>query len=114
MDFLDNESEKRFYKTKEVGELLGISPRTVRDWIYKIEKRTEFRFVRKIDMRNPWYVNGKPRPQLFLDESDVELLQKIKKARDDGMNIYLVIDKIFLLPEDFEVLYPSELRIERD
>lgn len=111
---MDNHVEEKYYKTQEVADLLGVSPRTVRDWIYKIEKRTDFRFVRKIDMKKPWYVNGKPKPQLFLDESDVELLREIKEEREDGVSIYLVIDKIFLLPEDFEVLYPSEMRLERE
>ncbi|EMF0421915.1 helix-turn-helix domain-containing protein [Enterococcus hirae] len=111
---MDNHVEEKYYKTQEVADLLGVSPRTVRDWIYKVEKRTDFRFVRKIDMKKPWYVNGEPRPQLFLNDSDVELLRKIRDSQEEGMSIYLIIDKIFLLPEDFEKMYPSDMRLERE
>ncbi|HJG02587.1 MAG TPA: helix-turn-helix domain-containing protein [Enterococcus hirae] len=111
---MDDRLEEQYYKTQEVAELLDVSPRMVRDWIYKIEKRTDFRFSRKIDMKTPWYVNGEPRPQLFLSGSDVELLQKIKEFQEEGFSVLLAIDKIFLLPEDFEKMYPSDMQLERE
>ncbi|OJG99506.1 hypothetical protein RV18_GL001574 [Enterococcus termitis] len=84
--------------------------RTLRSWIVKIEERTEFRFTRKIDMKNPHYVYGNPVPQLMLDEDEVKLLEKLNENRKQGANLSEMIDRLFLLPEDYNQRYPVDKR----
>ncbi len=94
----------------EVCNQLSVKERTVRSWISKIEERTAFRFTRKINMSNPHYVYGKPVPQLMLDADEVKLLEKLTDNRSQGANLSEMIDRLFLLPEDYNQRYPVDKR----
>lgn len=98
------------YTVTEVCTHLSIKERTLRSWIQKIEQRTAFQFNRKINMSNPRYLYGKPVPQILLDDGDVQLLEKLCTARMEGANLSEMIDRLFLLHEDYEQKYPLEQR----
>ncbi|GGC94828.1 hypothetical protein [Enterococcus wangshanyuanii] len=99
-----------YFTIPEVCEQLSVKERTIRSWINKIEERTEFRFTRKINMSNPRYLYGNPVPQLMLDEDEVKLLEKLADNRRQGANLSEMIDRLFLLPEDYNQRYPVDKR----
>ncbi|MBP1047124.1 hypothetical protein I6N96_12655 [Enterococcus sp. BWM-S5] len=99
-----------YYSINEVCDQLLVKERTLRSWITKIEQRTAFRFTRKINMENPHYVQGNPVPQLSLDEEEIGLLKELKMNRQQGANLSEMIDRLFLLPEDYDKRYPTQLR----
>ncbi|MTD40089.1 hypothetical protein GIX45_16020 [Erwinia sp. CPCC 100877] len=94
----------------EICEMLCVKERTLRSWINKVEERTEFRFTRKINMENPHYIYGNPVPQLMLDEDEVNLLEKLAEKRRQGANLSEMIDRLFLLSEDYIQRYPVDKR----
>ncbi|WP_348922157.1 hypothetical protein [Enterococcus rotai] len=61
-------------------------------------------------MSNPHYVYGKPVPQLMLDADEVKLLEKLTDNRSQGANLSEMIDRLFLLPEDYNQRYPVDKR----
>lgn len=104
----------KWYKPSEACEKIGVPKRTLYRWIRKIEERTKYRFSRKINEENPWYVDGIPKKQLFLDEEDIQLLSQLHSDFfEKNLPLDYAVDKIFMLEEEFELLYPEKLRIDR-
>ncbi|MGC6769523.1 hypothetical protein [Enterococcus sp. LJL51] len=99
-----------YYTIKEICKKLRIKERTLRSWIKKIEERTEFRFSRKINMRNPHFIHGNPVPQLMFDDDDFYLLEELHSNRQQEANLTEAIDRLFLLEEDYNKRYPLSNR----
>ncbi|MEX1447844.1 hypothetical protein [Enterococcus sp. C76] len=105
----------KWYKPCEACEKIGIPKRTLYRWIRKIEERTRYRFSRRIDEKKPWYINGVPRKQIFLDDEDISFLSCLRlDFIEKELPLDYAIDKNFMLAEEFEQLYPAELRINRE
>ncbi|EHK9937327.1 hypothetical protein GHK79_11860 [Enterococcus faecium] len=100
------------HKPYEVSQKIGVPKRTLYRWIEKVEERTRYRFFRMVDPKRPWCIKGVPQVQLFLDDEDVRLLDKLRfDFFEKGLPLDYSIDKNFMTKDDFEQLYPLELRI---
>ncbi|MBS7576964.1 MULTISPECIES: hypothetical protein [unclassified Enterococcus] len=101
------------YTVEEVCEIISpdLKLRTLYDWIRKIENQTQFRFTKKINMANPYYVRGQPQKVYLLDDVEIDLLARLYTFRINGENLTKAIDSIFLLEDDFNRKYPVEDRL---
>lgn len=94
-----------YYTAKEVARFFGISKRTFYSWVTKIEKRTAYRFDRRVNERQPLYYQGKPRKVRMFDEGEVALFEEFVTRWRAGEESSYLIDALFLLPEDFKKKY---------
>ncbi|MDR2833366.1 MAG: hypothetical protein LBV67_06605 [Streptococcaceae bacterium] len=83
----------------------SITKRTLYEWLKKIETYTNWQFDKKINKDNLSFVGGRARKVMFLNEVDIQMLQKLyDEVRVKNVDLTKAIYELFLSPDELEAL----------